>query len=394
MRLLKRAGGVLLPVVLLLAGLPGAADASPSRCYAVPTSVDATGRADVTSALQAFIDSVPNGACIAFPRRGSYRAEGTISLTDRNNLTLFGNSSTIFATTHGPAWPEPGRQQLVIVGGSHITVKALRIRSVNTSCTHDVTYEFEAGVGIYGAADVRLVNLWIRNVSGDFVYIDARRLPDGFVAPSNITIRNAPMVEPAGRFRCSGRQGIAAGSGAGLVFRNLYLKSTALIPFDLENMREQEIRGVSIIANTVEAPFGAYLVAAASVYGTGTHDVAVRGNRVIGKWLGVALDNNVHSDWTVTGNTSDTPAENELVVLRGTVQNFAFRGNVQPFDPLGAGLVLYLDSVGCVGCVAGYANPCHVFAGGNRLAGAKVLFYPADGQGSCDWADEGGNRFD
>ena len=179
-----------------------------------------------------------------------------------------------------------------------------------------------------------------------------------------------------------------------MVFRNLYLKSTALIPFDLENMPEQEIRGVSIVGNTVEAPFGAALVAATSVYGTGTHDVVVKSNRVMGSWLRVALGNNVHTDWTVTGNTSDTPAGNELVVLRGSVQNFAFRGNVQPFNPLGAGRVMYLDSEGCVGCASGYANPCHVFAGGNRFAGAKVLFYAVDGQEPCDWADEGDNRFE
>lgn len=386
----------LLLIATLLVAMLAPFDARGQSCYPIPASIDSTGTRDVTAELQAFIVSIPDGSCISFPSPSPigparYRAEGSIRLTDRVGLTIHANGAILFATTHGPAWPNPGRVQLVIEGGSDLLVHGLTINSIHATCQYDRTYEFEHGVGVYGAARVTLRNLFITNVPGDFVYIDARPVGGVLVPPRDVSVDNAPSAgEGAGRFECNGRQGVAAAGGSGLTFRNLYLRSVGLTAFDLENLPGQDIRDVVISGNRVEA-FQDYFVAAASAYG-GTHGVTVTGNQLLGKPMSIIVGGwSVHSDWAVTGNTSDSPAGDELVILRGNVSNFAFRDNVQPFAPTAAGRVLYLDSLNCTGCMT--VNPCHVFAGGNVLAGARVLFYPADGQEPCDWVDEGGNMF-
>jgi len=59
------------------------------------------GITDVTAALQAMFDALPNNTTFRFPRGGEY-VHGTINLTGRTGLRLFGDKSTfIFAGTTG-----------------------------------------------------------------------------------------------------------------------------------------------------------------------------------------------------------------------------------------------------------------------------------------------------
>ena len=64
--------------------------AAPGRIVVVPQSIDATGRADDTKALQAFLDRVPDNRVIQFRRGGRYRVDGTLFLRNRHHLTIDG----------------------------------------------------------------------------------------------------------------------------------------------------------------------------------------------------------------------------------------------------------------------------------------------------------------
>jgi hypothetical protein len=59
-----------------------------TRTVQVPSSIDATGGADAFPALQAFVDSVPDGSVIEFPAAGIYRMAKGLGLGRRNHLVF------------------------------------------------------------------------------------------------------------------------------------------------------------------------------------------------------------------------------------------------------------------------------------------------------------------
>jgi hypothetical protein len=75
-------------------GRPFAAPVT-TRTVTVPTTIDATGATDVTAALQAFIDSVPDGSIIAFPGGKTYKTSGMLNLQGRANLIIDGAGSAL-----------------------------------------------------------------------------------------------------------------------------------------------------------------------------------------------------------------------------------------------------------------------------------------------------------
>lgn len=69
----------------------------PPGTYYVPISINSTGTVDVTTELQAFLNSVADGSTINFTSGTTYLVTELI-FTSRNNLTLIGNGSTIKGT--------------------------------------------------------------------------------------------------------------------------------------------------------------------------------------------------------------------------------------------------------------------------------------------------------
>ena len=62
------------------------------RIYAVPSSIDGTGRSDVSGPLQAFFDRVPNGATIRLGIGKRYRVEATLKVFARRISPLMGGA--------------------------------------------------------------------------------------------------------------------------------------------------------------------------------------------------------------------------------------------------------------------------------------------------------------
>lgn len=73
-------------------------------CYCVPRTIDATGVTDITSALQSWVDSIPDGASpaspnvLAFDSTATYLLQTKLSLMDRENLLLEGNGCSFIRT--------------------------------------------------------------------------------------------------------------------------------------------------------------------------------------------------------------------------------------------------------------------------------------------------------
>src|ERR1700722_18523288 len=173
---------------------------SPSHVVQVPKSIDATGKADDTQALQQFIAKVPNGSVIQFQHNGRYRVEGTLFVRNRRNLTFDGEGSLMFVTTRGA----PDRAQWWIKDGSNIVFRDLAVRGDNPNggvakAAYVAKLATQHGFRFEGVNGAEIDNVQVTDVYGDFVYVsrDKQKVPS-----RNVWIHNST-------FRRNGRQGIA-----------------------------------------------------------------------------------------------------------------------------------------------------------------------------------------
>ena len=78
-----------------------AAEPTPFEAWAegpeilLPASIDATGATDVSDALGAFVDAVPDGSTIVFRPGGRYRLTRAIRLEARHRLSFMGQGSRL-----------------------------------------------------------------------------------------------------------------------------------------------------------------------------------------------------------------------------------------------------------------------------------------------------------
>ena len=205
---------------LLRPGGPDPGDARPSRRRA------STRRAtqDDTAALQALIDSLPDGSTLTFPAGGKYRIEGTLHVKDKNNLTIEGNGSLFFATTTG----NRTRSQWSFEGGSDIVVRDVIVKGANPyagvgAAAYVASLEAQHAFNIWSTNGIELDHVSATDVYGDFVYVGAQA---GGLA-KNVYIHDSTFAR-------NGRQGISVTGGDGVRIVHNTITDTRRATFDLE----------------------------------------------------------------------------------------------------------------------------------------------------------------
>jgi hypothetical protein len=112
----------------------------------VPPGIDATGRADVTVALQRFIDDAPDGATIRFAADATYRIEGTLHILRRVGLTFDGRGATFVATEQTS---DPDRAHWWIESSNDIQLTDLTIQGAHPNPgTYVAAFEWQHGIQI------------------------------------------------------------------------------------------------------------------------------------------------------------------------------------------------------------------------------------------------------
>lgn len=322
-------------VVLVAAALGGAAcvptpplPPPPAvRVVEAPSSIDATGRSDVTARLNEFVRSVPDRSVIELPRKGRYRVEGTLLLRNRSGLTVDGNGTTIFATTTGGR----ARSHVRVEDGRDITVTDLVVKGVNPHAgtgplAYDAAREHQHGFDIRSSQGIELIRVTVLNTYGDLVYLGPRE--DGSWT-SDVVIRNSTLVG-------SGRQGIALTAARNVTIEDNVVSGTGRSTFDLEPGGGRfGVEDVRIRRNSVGP--GRLLFVAAAGRGP-VNDVLVEGNTVRGRPLSVHLaagDGTLRRNWRILGNRTDDVSGNphRALMTFHRVRDVLVRGNYQRFDP-------------------------------------------------------------
>jgi hypothetical protein len=139
----------------------------------VPTSINATGSTDVSSALQSVINNAPNGSTIVFRSGGTYRIGTALRISNKSNLTLDGNGATLMPIR---------TMALRVSDSSRVTIRGLAIVGDDTEagtpavcCTNE---GFHA-IAIYSSTDTLAEDMDISRVWGDCFYANATTVPGG-----------------------------------------------------------------------------------------------------------------------------------------------------------------------------------------------------------------------
>lgn len=246
--------------------------------YDVPGSIPADGTSEVTAALQAWLDTVPDGGVARLAPGGVYNTEGTLLLKDRRNVVFDGNGATLVAFTDGagasppdPAfahkWPR-ARGRIIIFGGDNVTVTGFVLRGGHPNGgTDEFAYvpalEAQHGVTFQQTVGSSFTNSQVFDVYGDFAY----------------SANSHDILISGLHCRRNGRQGVAVSSGTNIWVTGNDMADMRRAAFDLEtNNNNEVIDNVHIEGNTTVNHRLLWLANA----GNGYHqsNIFLRGNNV------------------------------------------------------------------------------------------------------------------
>lgn len=214
--------------VAIIAATLARSTAARAAVPSVPASIAADCSRDVTSELNAWIRSVPDGSTLTFGAGACYRIDKTLDVVDRSGLTFDGNSSTFKATTQG----DSGRAQWHAEGGGNLTFKAMTVQGVNTKGEWNSAYEWQHNFSIAGVQGMVLDSVTAKYSHGDWVAVNPDRRNEGTDPGRAIPGRNVRITNSS--FINAGRQGISCTHCDGLTIEGNYLNGTGQSMFDLE----------------------------------------------------------------------------------------------------------------------------------------------------------------
>ena len=127
---------------------------SPGPTSTAPRTIAADCSVDVSAALQAWLQSVPDGSTILLAKNACYRIESTVEFRDRHDLLVEGNNATLRAFTAGTGGRLAirGRSHFAIVGSTNVTIRDLVVRGANP---HAGSSRRRLPTGVRGATCVR-----------------------------------------------------------------------------------------------------------------------------------------------------------------------------------------------------------------------------------------------
>jgi hypothetical protein len=337
----------------------------PANTVMPPNSVDRTGTRDVTAELQAFLNKVPHHSTIAFPAGSWYRIEGTLSMSNRNDIHIAGNGAVFFATQASVGTDNPRtRSQFDFSDMSNLVIEGMIIRGAHPNGGQDASayvaeLEAQHGINIFGGERIEIRNMRITDVYGDFIYVGRSSHPL-FGKPMDVSIHD-------NYFRRNGRQGVAVTHGFNVVLERNDIGDTRRATFDLEPASENgSVRNVWIRNNKV-GPGRLLFVAG---HGAGdVSDVYIQNNVLTGRNMGVSFVSPapaMRQNIVVTGNVSDTAVGNGAGdALRFVGYNYIdVRNNRQPMQ---AGRDMYM---------VGIMRTCKATVSGNDIPnGVGQLLY-------------------
>jgi len=311
--------------------------------YTVPTSIDATGRVEVSTALQQWIASIPAATAAApitvrFQPNGVYWADYGLILQRKatgiggivaamwkdipafnlSNVTIDLNGATITQRTTTPwrygngAVLDPrkrwGNPMIFTAGATNVRITNGTLVGSQTGGRYDPNREDWMGILIGGdndddiAANMRVDRMTIRNVWGDFIYLASQTTRGKLL--KDVTIEDNVM-------RSASRHGMVIHGGSNLMIRRNSLTGVGRFVFDSEPAPVHGWSGVTITGNSGTGGSLGYFqfIGTAQTVATG---LTIADNSITSGHLAIKITNGSPTDRTgvtITGNRSLDPGE-------------------------------------------------------------------------------------
>jgi hypothetical protein len=332
----------------------------------VPASINASCGSTVSSALNAWIASQPDGSTLIFPPGSCYRLgdDAGINLVGRSYITLVGTGSTLQLRTTGVS---NASSAFLIQNSSHITVRGFAVDGDNpaTGTVSGWSYRNEHinGAAIRAASShIEFDSVSWDNLRGFGVFVSA---DGGSTWPADVSVHDSSIR--------GAECGLCVVAGRDISFARNTVNDSMGSFVDLEPDASQSGGGgfsnVSIIDNSVTR-YGwvqsgtAWMLGSVpsnAVVGTATmNGLTVSGNRIYegaatsnnGNFdglggLGIRADKaNIKNDFVITDNwTATLNTGPSCVMYFANVHNLTVTGNTQPIAN-GADLVCDAGTTG------------------------------------------------
>lgn len=317
----------------------------------VPASIDATCSTSVSSALNAWIASKPNGSTLVFPAGSCYRLGGDsgLNLTNRIGLTLVGTGSTLQLRTTGAS---NFSSAFFLQQSDHITIRGFAVDGGNTA-----TGTTAAGSAVNEHINGAAVRAGCDFVEFDHVSWDRLRgfgviLSDKGGAgdwPEDVSIHDSTIR--------GGEMGVAIVAGRRVQIVHNAINDSVYIAIDLEPDQPQHgfqdllisdndvtryawgqnLTSWFVAANPADAVLNTTVMDGLTITGNRVHvgaATADNGNADGLGGLGIRADkSNLKRNVTITNNSTpddDTRASSAAVISLANVENLIVTGNHQP----------------------------------------------------------------
>jgi hypothetical protein len=293
----------------------------------VPGSIPGDCSRDVTTELNAWIASVPDGSTLRFGPAACYRVDRTIRIKDRVGLTIDGNGATFRAMTSGRELPPSQartRSMFSFTRGRDLTVRDVVVRGANPNAgTGDHAYvaalEAQTAYVVGGVHDMVMDHVEAYDVYGDFVFVGP--------ATQHLVVRNS-------KFSRNGRQGWTI-NGEDITFEHNSIRATRRATVDLEPATRTSIARRILIRDNTIGPGRLYFLANEG-QAAPTEDISVIGNTFVHKAMTIRVSppRGTRVRYRVVGNVSDTPVGfgGGGALTFNNVVGIEVRDNVQPMQ--------------------------------------------------------------
>ena len=267
---------VLLPAVGPTPASGSSSAAASAPVVRVPAGIDATGSRDVSSALIAFIDSVPDGSTIAFRSGGIYRLDKAVKFARRHDLTFEGNGASLMAA--GGTAEASSLIWLSSYGGGNSGITIRKFTLVGNSTRPGVFQsgrEGAHGILIDGGTDTEVVDVTIRGVWGDCFYLGQWA--------DHVWIHDS-------RCASSGRSGVTVTSAQNAIIERVAFDRIGYCTLNIEpNSADEGARSIKFRNNTAGTWSNSFF-SAVGAPGSFVSGVTVSGNVVTGGSLLTVID--------------------------------------------------------------------------------------------------------
>ncbi len=331
--------------------------------YNIPSSIDGSGNTNVSTAIQAFVNSVPNGtssnpSIIKFPAGKTYQLQPGINYGGKSYIIFDGSGTpTQYGNTGGATLKAPGNgikvenspfyaqypandiifKNFNLIGSNPHGATNLCWNGEAAQNSGGTLGEYQMGISMRGARDIEIANINFDKFQGDHVYLGAFRASPT-VWNENIWIHNVYGNN-------NGRMAFGIIAANNLKIEDSKFDNTCMYVFDQEPNYSDEgttnaIYRRNIIGNyAYSTAFGesavldTYSPATSAIFGSVTFENNTITGKPVGRPIGQSpiymklLEPNQTGTWIIRNNTCTSKGIGPAIRINNSSASFTITNN-------------------------------------------------------------------